>query len=228
MFKIILITLIAITLGFAALTYNFLAAEPVRMVFAENRIMHWMFPNACAKNLNFSYLQKEEYPFDYKERDHAFEFLHRNLPASAPSATRGSGMHGGGGVDTMVISAPGYIDIDGQRIQSVEQIKIRNQVENSVFILTTGIEELERDTIVIFGDADLDTVYIDGCLKMSNPQLYKPSGSFAKRWRIIVEDNIGAHRNIFIDYGMKIKRIPASDINEWFSLYGGIEVAKIE
>lgn len=85
-------------------------------------------------------------------------------PAAPPA------MDGGGGRDTIVLGNGGEIRIDGAHITGMEVFDIANGQRNAVTVLSEGLHGADHNSIVIKGDADLDTVHLDSTMNWTGPE----------------------------------------------------------
>lgn len=86
-------------------------------------------------------------------------------PGSAPA---GPSIDGGGGTDTLDLRGMGTITLDGDRLKSIEVIKVRNGVRNIVVVLPRGLASAEGRHVVIDGDKS-DEAVLASCLAWAEP-----------------------------------------------------------
>lgn len=81
-------------------------------------------------------------------------------------------LNGGGGEDLLELSGGGPVFIDGIHVRSIEKINARRDSKNDIYVLASGLTQLENDALTITADDAKDIIHLDGCLnrKPERPQ----------------------------------------------------------
>jgi len=77
--------------------------------------------------------------------------------------------HGGSGNDTLATDGAGWASFDGQHLHSFEIFQLRNDQPNILYILASGLETTDHGTLVVDGDASIDSVWLDPAIKWGDP-----------------------------------------------------------
>lgn len=84
------------------------------------------------------------------------------------SVPAGPSIDAGGGTDTVDMRGMGTLTLDGQRMKSIEVIRVRNGVPNVVVVLPRGLAGASGRHIVIDGDTS-DEAVLASCLEWRDP-----------------------------------------------------------
>lgn len=107
--------------------------------------------------------------------------------------------------DAVRFTEEGEVILDGFGYRGVEEYDFANKLPNGVVVLAPGLMELKDDTLQIEGDAKIDTVMLDGCLKW---QKTKTDGIFTY-WK--ATDAVAVSRMVQVGNGIQTAVEPSCD-----------------
>lgn len=129
-----------------------------------------------------------------------------NLGAVLPDQRISIQVDGGAGRDTLKIGG-GDVALDGKQFKSMEIINVRNGEPNKVAILGSGLVTLEGRHAYVLADKDIDTVYLDRCLRWNDPIAISDDGPEP----LLRYDAYDAHGNVSylsVSEGVMVQRMP--------------------
>lgn len=116
------------------------------------------------------------------------------------------------GRDLIELPSAGFINIDGVTVISYEIIKLENDKPNAITILAPGLGTLDNLHAEVSGDADMDTVYLDGCLTWDKPA---PIEGDDKKLRYIATDSNQKQATVDIAKNLPVELLSPVRILQW-------------
>lgn len=93
-----------------------------------------------------------------------------DMPPQPQPEQEKSSFIGNEGRNTIVLGSGGEVRIDGAHITGMEIFDIANGQHNVVTVLSEGLHGVDHNSIVIKGDADIDTVHLDSTMNWTGPR----------------------------------------------------------
>ena len=107
--------------------------------------------------------------------------------------------------DAVRFTEEGEVILDGFGYRGVEEYDFANKLPNGVVVLAPGLMELKDDTLQIAGDAKIDTVMLDGCMKW---QKTRTDGKYTY-WK--ATDAVDVSRMVQVGNGIQTAVEPSCD-----------------
>ncbi|TAL40229.1 MAG: hypothetical protein EPN97_00490 [Alphaproteobacteria bacterium] len=111
---------------------------------------------------------------------------------------------GGKGKDTLKLGG-GNFTLDGKQFSGMEVIDVRNDEPNKITVLGQGLAHAEGRHIYVLADRNIDTVYLDRCLRWNDPIFISDDGE-APLLRYDTYDKMGNVSHVSVSEGVMVQR----------------------
>ena len=199
---------------------------PLSHIIFGLQISHFSETRRCPADWGFEYLRIKQRPphsINWETKIEAYKILLDPKYSRLDAVERLTASRIGGEHHT-IIEIPGYISADAMLLDGMltswNILRFDNKARNVINILATGLAATDERHMTVIGDADIDSVYLDNCLKWGIPKRVHRDDRFPDRWRFTAADERGDRGTVDISLGMTIKLVPRDTIREWVTILG--------